>query len=83
MPFLSRKNLAKLLEGPGGGGMSGNIEVSDPPRTYFHNHKDVEGSKGGRHSEEEIAGEDSLGMIPYKRHPTLRRKAFTRSPVIG
>jgi hypothetical protein len=82
MRFLSRKNLAKLLEGPEGGRMSGDIEVSDPARSYFHNHKDAEDSKGGRHSEEEIAGEDSLGMISYECHPTLRRKAFTRSPVI-
>ena len=77
--FLSRDDFPDLLKRPIRGGMSGNVEVSDPACSHFHNYEDIENPKMSRHGDEEIAGQNALGMIADKRHPTLRRGTALRS----
>jgi len=77
--FLSRDGLPELLERPVRGGMSGDVEVSDPARSHFHDHENVQHPKAGRHANEEITGQHPLSMVANKRHPTLRRGATAAS----
>src|SRR5271167_1703574 len=81
--FLTGDDLPELLQGPLCGGMSGDVEVSDPASAHFHDHEDVQHPKSGRHGDEEIASQNALGMVADKGHPTLRRRAATGSCVIG
>jgi hypothetical protein len=53
--------------------MSCDVEMSDSARAHFHNQENVQDPKTGRHRGEEIAGENSLGMVANEGHPTLRR----------
>ena len=75
--FLSRDGLPELLERPVRAGMSGDVAVSDPTRSYFHDHENVQHPKAGCHTDEKITGQQALGMVANKRHPTLRRGAPT------
>src|SRR5213594_3656199 len=74
--LISRvQSISGLLERPVRGGMSGDVEVSDPARSHFHDHENVQHPKAGCHGDEEIAGQNALGMVADKRHPTLGRGA--------
>ena len=75
--FLARGGLPELLERPVRGGMIGDIEVSDPARSHFHDHEDVQHAKARCHTDEEITGQQALGMVANKRRPTLRPGAAT------
>ena len=67
---------AQLLQGPGGGGMRGHIDVQNPACCMFHEHKHVEETTGRRDHHTEITGHDRLGMIAHKGPPSLGRCAF-------
>ena len=75
--FLSRDGLPELLERPVRGGMSGDVAVSDPACSHFHDHENVQHPKAGCRTDEEITCQQALGMVVNKRHPTLRRGAAT------
>ena len=77
--LFAGNHLSELLKCPGGRGMIGHVEVSNPSGSYLHDHKDIEDSKVGGHDDEEIAGQDRLGVISHECHPPLRRGALTRS----
>lgn len=70
---LTGDDLSELLECAVSGGVSRNVEVSDPARSDFQDHEDVEHSKCGSDRDEEVAGQNALGMVADERHPTLRR----------
>src|SRR5215470_18240566 len=67
---------AQLLQGTGGGGMRGHIDVQNPACCMFHEHKHVEEAKGRRDHDAEITGHDGPGLIAYKGLPALRRRTF-------
>ena len=73
-------NLAKLLQGPVGGGMSGDVEVSNSAASGLDNHEDVEEPEGHRHTHKEVASEDGPCMIADEAHPALRGDPISRSP---
>jgi hypothetical protein len=72
-----------MLEGPVCAGMSGDIEVKDPPRTNLRDHKDAKDLKRGRHGDEVITGNNSQGMISHERRPTLGRDAVSIAATLG
>jgi hypothetical protein len=80
---LTRDDFSELLECPVSGGVSRNVEVSDPARSHFQDHEDVEHSKCGSDRDEEVAGQNALGMVADERHPTLRRGPTLGACVIG
>src|SRR5712692_976762 len=81
--LLTRDDFAKLLERPGCRRVSGDIEVFNLARSYFHEDEDIKDSEASGHDDEEIAGQYCLGVVSHKRHPTLRRNSFPRSRVYG
>jgi hypothetical protein len=62
---------AQLLECPGGSGMGRHMDVEDTPSRVFHEHEDIQETKGRRHDDAEITGHDGLGMITHKGLPAL------------
>ena len=67
---------AQLLQGPGGGGMRGHIDVQNPACGMFYEHNHVEQAKGGSDHHTEVTRDDGLGMIAHKGLPALRRRTF-------
>ena len=67
---------AQLLECPGSSGMGRHIDVEDTPRRVFHEHEDIQETKGRRHDDAEITGHDGLGMIAHKGLPALGCGSF-------
>jgi hypothetical protein len=53
--------------------MRGDVAMHDAPCPDLHQEEHIESSKPGRHHDQEIAGDDGLGMIADKRPPVLRR----------
>jgi len=80
---LTRDGFSELLECPVSGRVSRNVEVSDPARSHFQDHEDVEHSKCGSDRDEEVAGQNAMGMVADERHPTLRRGPTLGACVIG
>ena len=68
---VGRDSFSQLLKRPGGGGMSGGVEVNDPARSYLHEHEDVKHAKAGPHGGEEITGDDPFRLVSKERGPTL------------
>ena len=80
-PLISRvlHDFAELLESPVGGGMRGDIEVSDSAGSDLQEDEDVENLKRSRHHNEEIAGQNRLGMnceIPRARKQMHKSRHF-------
>ena len=71
--FIACNTFPKLLQSPIGRRMPRNIEMKEPSRTDLHNDEDVDQLECRRHDNEEIAGDDGLGVITHKRHPSLLR----------
>ena len=65
------EDLPELLRGPFGGRMTRHVEVQNPPRSDLHRYEYIEDLKGRGDRHEEVAGHDSLGMVPNKRRPAL------------
>ena len=53
--------------------MRGDVAMHDAPCPDLHQEEHIESSKPGGHHDQEIAGDDGLGMIADKRPPVLRR----------
>jgi hypothetical protein len=71
--MIARNRFAKLLQGPGCRWMRGDVAMHDAPCPDLHQEEHIESSKPGRHHDQEIAGDNGLGMIADKRPPVLRR----------
>ena len=74
---IQRQTVPELLDRPLGPGMFGEIRVHDPAGADVEENEDVEPLKGGRHHDEEVAGENGAGMIVHQRRPRLRLSATT------
>ena len=64
-------HFAKLLQGPGCGGMGGDIEMQESSRAHFHQDKHIDHPKVDRDGDEKITSQHALGMIANKGRPAL------------
>src|SRR5499425_379953 len=71
--MVAWNRFAKLLQGPGRHWMCGDVAMHDAPCANLHEDEYIESSKPSGHHDQEIAGDDGLGMIADKRPPVLRR----------
>jgi hypothetical protein len=70
--MIARNRFAKLLQGPGCRWMCGDVAMHDTPCPDLHQKEHIESSETGGHYDQEIAGDDGLGVIANKRPPVLR-----------
>jgi hypothetical protein len=70
--MITRNRFAKLLQGPGPRWMRGDVAMHDAPCPDLHQEEHLESSEPGGHYDQEIAGDDGLGVIANKRPPVLR-----------
>src|SRR5437773_1326268 len=75
------ERFAPLLQGPGSCGVRCDIAMQDSTRRVFHEHKNIEETKGRRDHHTEVTGHDCLGMIAHKGPPSLRRRTFPSTRV--
>jgi len=66
-----RKDLAELLEGPGGGRVRRDVDVEQAAAAHLERDEDVEDPERGRHHDAEVAGHEGLGVIPHEHCPPL------------
>src|SRR5215468_2314278 len=89
--MVAWNRFAKLLQGPGRHWMCGDVAMHDAPCSDLHQEEHIESSEPGGHYDQEITGDDGLGVIANKRLPVLRRddqpaafnlalKAWRKSP---
>src|SRR5215831_17773769 len=71
--MVAWNRFAKLLQGPGRHWMCGDVAMHDAPCSDLHQEEHIESSEPGGHYDQEIAGDDGLGVIANKRPPVLRR----------
>ena len=64
-------HFAKLLQGPGCGGMGSDIEMDESSRAHLHDHKHIDDVKADGDRDEEVTGQHALGMIANEGHPAL------------
>jgi hypothetical protein len=53
--------------------MCGDAAMHDAPCSDLHQEEHIESSEAGGHYDQEIAGDDGLGVIANKRPPVPRR----------
>ena len=68
---IQRQTVPELLNRPFRRGVVGEIPVHDPAGADVEENEDVQPLKGGRHHDEEVAGEYGAGMIAQERGPRL------------
>ena len=73
--MIAGDRFAKLLQGPGCRWMRGDVAMDDAPCPDLHQEEHIESSKPSGHHDQEITGDDGLGVIADKRPPVLRRFA--------
>src|SRR5947207_2154967 len=69
----ARNRFAMLLQGPGCRWMRGGVAMHDVPCPDLHQEEHIESSEPSGYHDQEIAGDDGLGVIADKRPPVLRR----------
>ena len=67
----TRKSFSELLCRPVGRRVIRNIKVDDTPASMLHRNEHLEHFQGNRDDSEEIARNNSLGMVLQKGSPTL------------
>ena len=72
---------SKLLQGPLGRWVSGDIAAHDTPCPHLHEDEYVKSSESGGHHDQKIAGDDGLGVIANKGPPVLRRGSAWASSI--
>jgi hypothetical protein len=65
------QTVSELLDRPFRSGVVGEIPVHDSACADVEEGEDVQPLKGGRHHDDEVAGEDATGMIVEERRPRL------------
>src|SRR5262249_34305602 len=71
--MVAWNRFAKLLQGPARHWMCGDVAMHDAPCSDLHQEEHIESSEPGGHYDQEIAGDDGLGVIANKHPPVLRR----------
>ena len=71
--MIARNRFAKLLQGPGCRWMRSDVAMYDAPCPDLHQEEHIESSEPSGYHNQEIAGDDGLGMIADERPPVLRR----------
>ena len=66
---IQRQTVPELLDRPFRPGMVAEIPVHDPACADVEKDEHVQSLKGGSHHDEEVAGEDSAGVIVEERRP--------------
>jgi hypothetical protein len=79
--MIARNRFAKLLQGPGCRWMCGDVAMHNAPCPDLHEEEHIESSKPGGHYDQEITGDDGLGVIADKRPPVLRTGPPVASPL--
>jgi hypothetical protein len=79
--MIARNRFAKLLQGPGRRWMRGDVAMHDAPCPDLHEEEHIESAKPGGHYDQEITGDDGLGVIADKRPPVLRTGPTVASPL--
>jgi hypothetical protein len=74
---IQRQTVPELLDRPFRPGAVGEIPVHDSACADVEEDEHVQPLKGGRHDDEEVAGEYGAGMIVEERRPRLGRSATT------
>ena len=75
--------LTQLVQRPARRGVRGDIAMQDTTGRVFHNDKNIEQAKGGRHHHTEITRHNGLSMVAYKCCPALRRHPLAWSRVLA
>src|SRR4029453_19214348 len=81
--MVRRQRFTQLLDRPWNRGMRRHISIQNPASRMFHDHKDIEETKGRRHHHAEVTGDDGLGMIPNKGPPALGWSACPSAAIQG
>jgi len=68
---MTEQKLPELLGGPLGGRVLSDVAVQDPARSNFHCDEDVQHAKARRNRNEEVTGDNGVGMIPNENGPAL------------
>jgi len=71
--MIARNRFAKLLQRPGCRWMRGDVAMHDAPCPDLHQEEHIESSEPSGCHDQEIAGDDGLGVIADERPPVLRR----------
>src|SRR5947208_2981134 len=71
--MIAGDRFAKLLQGPGCRWMRGDVAMHDAPCPDLHQEKHIESSEPSGYHDQEIAGDDTLGVIADERPRVLRR----------
>ena len=75
--MVAWNRFAKLLQGPGRHWMCGDVAMHDAPCSDLHQEEHIESSEPGGHYDQEIAGDDGLGVNPQTD------SRFTGSPIVA
>jgi len=67
VPILQSNCLKQLLQRPGGTRMGGSIAMDQSAAAVLDHHKHVQGSESGSDGDEEIRGNDPLGVQAQER----------------
>ena len=76
---IQGKAISELLDRPCCRGVVGEIPVHDPACADVEKDEHVQSLKGGRHHNEEVAGEYGAGMVVQEHRPRLGRSATAGS----
>jgi hypothetical protein len=66
---IERETVSELLDRPFRSGVVSEIPVHDPACADVDEDEHIQPLKGGRHHDEEVAGEDRIGMIVEEGRP--------------
>ena len=73
--MIARNRFAKLLQGPGCRWMRGDVAMHDAPCPDLHQEEHIESSEPSSHHDQEIAGDDGLGMIADTSSSSAKRSS--------
>ena len=73
--MIARNRFAKLLQGPGCRWMRSDVAMHDAPCPDLHQEEHIESSEPSSHHDQEIAGDDGLGMIADTSSSSAKRSS--------
>ncbi len=78
--MIAGNRFAKLLQRPRCGCMRGDVAMHDAPCPDLHQEKHIESSEPSGYHDQEIAGDDGLGVIADEKASCFRRRVgrYTR-----
>jgi hypothetical protein len=81
--LIKREGLPQLLAGPLGGGMSGDIEVDDPPAVVREHHEHIENLEAECGNREKIDRHQRIDCVVEEGTPSLRGGLANTDHVLG